>query len=392
MQYSHVAINLGKNYDSETSSFQPSKAGFYWFIFEAFGDQSGRISYAMRDIVTETSTDVQSTKSKSCALSRNDLRTLLPQSRLQMFSLYSYVVWKEDMYGMMWGGFNINDISTNPPIAFCVVRFRKLILATFSPTYKYFDFDVIQVNSGQSWNGRTHIFTAPVDGVYIFSFSASTERKLVFLNMVINYNRTGGLLPNDMSSQNKILMCSSNRDNVIQTVSGSAVVMLNKSDSAFIEREQDGSDMTDDYSQASFRGFLYAPPQNMTVAWSAQLNSYDPDKINNALALSFDDIVFDIGNVFARHDKSKITVPIGGVYYVTFKASLTLYNTAIVALFVDEKHLIEVRNEDDIRSYPTTYERSILVQLAVSNKLSIRLISGTSPLALTFTGFLVAPS
>ena len=68
---------------------------------------------------------------------------------------------------------NLDDLSCKPPVAFSVLKCSS-VLGNFVPRSPSspFQFDVVLINSGQCWNESLYIFTAPVDGIYSFSFGA----------------------------------------------------------------------------------------------------------------------------------------------------------------------------------------------------------------------------
>ena len=396
-QYSHMPINFGNNYDTVTNSFRPKRAGLYWFLFDSFTDGLGRINYTMEDVMTGESTSIFSMKSKMCVLSRTDLRNLQPQSRLQMYSTYRYLVWEDDMYGMAWGGFNLNDISTNPPIAFSVVSYnnslkinnRVINMTTSSNTTSYtliFNFNLVIVSTGQCWNNVTNTFTALVYGLYIFSFSANTKDKTACVSLVIEHVKKTSFKLITMYLASKL----TDGTDGIYFVSGSELVMMNANSTAQIFTLLN----KDRFDQASFRGFHYAPPNNTFVAWSTrnfenQVNHYSESKLRSFLS----EDVINIGNVFRENDTSKAIIPKSGVYYVIFKACLV--GNAKIGLYVDNRKQIEIAVEGN-QFAVSTYERNILLQLVAENSLSVRIIYGKIHMIKVirplFAGFLIAPS
>ena len=375
VEYNHVHINVGNSFDSVTNSFQPIKPGLFWFMFEVFSDYLGRIDYAMRDVTAENSTTgVTTTKTFLSLHSLNDLRCLQPASRLQMFSQYSFFVWQAEMNGMTWGGFNIDDISTNPTIAFNVMR-RSGELGMHSQNTPL-KFDIVLINSGQCWNDSNFIFTAPAEGVYIFSFSTSTTVSYVNIALAINANTKF----KDVIKLGQMNVYGK-KENTVKAISVSAVVKLQRDDTVFIQL----TDLVrkDIIGRTAFKGFLYAPPNNSFVAWSATRQF--PSPIDSVAIISCY-VSVNIGNVLRKRG-SEVIIPTDGVYYVTISAYLFQNNT--FALLIDGRKHTEITSGDFAL---VTRERSFLLRLMAGNILALRLLTKTKTslhLGLSFAGFTV---
>ena len=300
--FSSVLINVGNSYDTVTNSFKPSKAGYFWFVFDISADLSGKVNYWMRDITTGDISSISSSRNKLSILSRSDFKHLQPSSQLQMFSEHSYSVSKEGLKGISWGGFNIDEISMNPLIAFSVIQTENMFdtidhIIYSGRFYQQYIFNVVLVNLGQCWNATMNMFTATVRGAYIFSFSANTNNSNVLANLIIL---------NDFSKQfeSKTISLYSSQiliDGFSHTISGSEIVMLNKGDLTFLNFGLTKITLAEsyrDFRQTSFRGFFYSVPHNLSVIWLARLfkeSVSTSDKIfyineNKELDLIFEDI------------------------------------------------------------------------------------------------------
>ena len=196
VKFNHISINIGNAYVSSTDSFQPCKAGLYWFHFDMYSDNLGRTIYTMRDVTTgEDYSSIIANESTKSVRSLSDLRNVTSQAQLQMFSQYKHNLSNNVTFGMTWGGMRIDSISTDPPIAFSVVKqnnyiddISHIISKKLPSTKDALQFDFILVNSGQCWNEITDYFTAPATGIYILNFSTVTTIMNAVVHLVIKRN------------------------------------------------------------------------------------------------------------------------------------------------------------------------------------------------------------
>ena len=382
VQYSHVYINIGNCYDVVTHSFRPLRDGLYWFIFDTFADELGKVDYSMRELSKDPIvTSMYAEGFFKNAFSRSDLRHLQESSRLQMFSKYQYFVWEDGMYGITWGGFYIDNISSDPPIAFNVVSNNRIEKASFDTVMaEAFPFDLVRVNYGKCWNAITHTFTAPFDGIYFFSFStiATVSKVNVVLqygniSAIANYTLRERLYIKDSISLMEIglhassLMADYYAMNV-RSISGSTILEMTTGQSAFIFRKFNEEC---DFTQSSFRGFFYAPPTSKFVAWTAKMTR-DWNTFNQE-SIPFDIISVNIGGVFKNSNKSIVVIPKEGIYYITLNVNcVTPYKTA---LYVNKIKYFEVIAYKKDGGAFMGYERSALLKLAARDGMSLRVIS-----------------
>ena len=386
VQFNQIPINIGEKYDTETNSFQPLIAGLYWFLFDTFTNVVGNINYTLRDVITGDKAFIFVSEFKMGVIAQNYLGSVQPESRLQMFSQCPYYVWEQSMIGMSWGGFNIDNLSPSSPVAFSVLKHSSL-LGNFavSPPRSPFQFDVVFINSGQCWNEALHTFTAPVNGIYIFSFSTITTISNLEVILIINGKQS---VPSHFCRMITYFV-----DGEVLTICCSIVLLLTGGDSVYISwnfRPQ-----IDRYEQASFKGFLYAPPNNMSVVWSAAISRPSKLSVDDQRDITLTDVIINVGGVFRGNDTSKVIIPINGVYYVTFRALQPINVTA--ALFVNRRKHMEIISVGYFM-HTLTLERSFLLHLTTGNSLSLRLIAlsnkqtDTYIIQWLFTGLLVVQS
>ena len=390
LYFKYILINIQNGYDANSNSFQPPKAGLYWFLFDVSSNESIPAHYWISDSATGANTSIVKTKSTTKTLSQNNLFYVQPLSKLKIFAQNAINLTQVNLHALTWSGFYIETISSTPPIAFSVARLNESLLPN-----KALAFNVVYINIGQCWNDSTYVFIAPVSGVYIFSFSCTTKRLLGDINMVIN---NAHITPIQTSSLQKSTMIigvhGTTSINSVISVSGSAVIKLYKNDSAFIAK-----DSRNDYSQASLRGFLYSPVSDMFIAWSARLVKEEKRFTFDVLDdFNFEDISLNIGDVFKGDKNSTVIIPVDGIYYVTFQTAMIPSATITLSINGTELNEITLIEVSDKTYASGSYERSLLLQLTSGNKLSLSLrlqygksVFFTCDFSPVFAGFLVVP-
>ena len=398
VKFNHISINIGNTYVSSTDSFQPCKAGLYWFHFDTHFDNLGRTIYTMRDVTTgEDYSSIIANESTKSVRSLSDLRNVTSQAQLQMFSQCKHNLSSNVTFGMTWGGMSIDSISTDPPTAFSVIKQNSyiddisyIISEKLHYTKDALQFDFIFVNSGQCWNEITDSFTAPTTGIYILNFSTVTTINNAVVSFVIYRNISNLYF---QPGREDCYLAGMER-NTLRTHSCNAILKLEHGDSVHMKWQEvpPFSNINEWYYQASFKGFLYAPTNQISIVWDARLNIESYNDISKDLVLH--DVLVNIGEVFKSNDTSKVFIPKTGVYYVIFK-TYRLPSDFAVALFVNGSKTLEITS---INSIYDSCERNILLQLAAGTCLSLRSTVNctntkcSSELILGIAGFLVLQS
>ena len=390
-----ISINIGNTYVSSTDSFQPCKAGLYWFHFDTHSDNLGRTIYTMGDVTTgKDYSSINAKESTKSVRSLSDLRNVTSQAQLQMFSECKHNLSNNITFSMTWGGMSIDSISTDLPIAFIVVKQYSYVdeisytMSKKQPCSKdALQFDFILVNTGQCWNEITDSFTAPATDIYILNFSTVTTIMNALVHLVISRNIS------DLYNKEvrEWYYYAGMEINTLKTHSCNAMLKFGQGDSVYIEWFEGPyfSNMYKTFNQASFKGFLYAPTDQISIAWYArvQVGRY----IDILKDLVFDDVLVNIGEVFKSNDTSKVFIPKSGIYNVIFK-TYKLPKDFAVALFVNGSKNLKIRSSN---SFLDSLERSILLQLEAGTCLSLRSPANctneerSSNLGLGIAGFLV---
>ena len=299
---------------------------------------------------------------------------------------------------LTWVGFNVDEISSKPPRAFNVIRKNGVWNA--SMLVNAFPFEIVLINSEQCWNDKTSTFTAPVEGVYIFSFSATITSGSINSVIMLNKMQRQNTAPKQNSTLSIIPLCSahlSEADVDVVTISGSAIVVMAANDFAFIF-----SCTLNNFIQVSFLGFLYSPVNSLSIAWSTRFDWNIPIQnqvdVNNLFNIDFNDIVLNIGNVIRNNNKRDMLFPIDGIYYITYRVS-ELLPSVTINMLINRNISSQIEIDGNTFKINLTHEQVFVLKQVADDILSFQIslqvyaceFSGTIFHALLVTGFLIAP-
>ena len=350
----------------------------------------------MYDLTTGNSISIINAGSGVRSLSQYDLLNLQQGNRLNMAAQFNNFRLENTVYRMEWTGFNLADISINQPVAFKVMHYKKIV--EYSRMSTVFKFNLVLINMGSCWDNATGMFTALVDGIYIFSFSVTTKAITDNVKMAIipkNHDASMSCISSQTICMLKFSQLGTNEDQVI-TVSSSVVLKLNKNVSTFI-----CSDLynTNEYDQALFRGFLYSPPNSKFFVWSVLATNITelikPSGIFSKIIVAFNKIVINTGNVIKCNDSCSVIIPTDGIYYVTVNTPPIRYAHVVLIVGPSEQREFTIAEDGQIMNC-IQYEYSLVLKLAAFDNLSLR-VGGYAfdntieeHNGLRFAGFLIA--
>jgi hypothetical protein len=169
-------VNIGEGYDSPTGKFVVPKSGLYWLFIGINSNAEGRADYSIRYSHTTQRTGLLGCNNRKLVLawSRDDLRYLQAGTQAYVSSKYLPSAHDNDKYAIVWGAFSINNLfdgQQQPAVAFSVLNKRHC----YSPFYNPIPFFDVVVNVGNGWKSKQHGFSAPLDGIYVFSYSVAAS-------------------------------------------------------------------------------------------------------------------------------------------------------------------------------------------------------------------------
>ena len=307
-----------------------------------------------------------------------DFIYILPQGSVITMNLVTGIGYSADMKQVLWSVFLLDNLMCSL-VAFCVgiaTSYTQTGLINFSTSF---------VNVGYAFNITTNTFTAPSNGIYVFSLSCGAESGQPYIVLLCTNTTTDkspncyGLVKNSTSHNGRDM---SSRTFAISLVTGDkAYVSLNK-----------GRLFSDEGIQTSFAGFLYEPLNGRKVIWSVHQNSSMSGQYN---PFPFNVVSVNIGNGWKTANNTFVA-PYSGVYQLHMTA------TAQSLLKVDYKLwwkgivYASIYTGTTVHNGPETKSRSIMVEASAGDTFFISTTAATNLYSsafnlISFGGFLVSP-
>ncbi|XP_062592276.1 cerebellin-3-like [Saccostrea cucullata] len=135
------------------------------------------------------------------------------------------------------------DISRKRQISGVVAFYAYLSSTEPSPSVHHtIIFDYVKTNTGEAYNRHNGMFTAPADGVYVFSWSTySQQHGAIYTEMVVNSAVIGSALSD------------SNSVNIVAAATGNVVVEISRNDVVYIRTNSVNHGAGDILSFARYR-------------------------------------------------------------------------------------------------------------------------------------------
>lgn len=126
------------------------------------------------------------------------------------------MIWKESSYIYIYNiHFSLGD---SGHIAFCAYMTTREISPSLHHT---FVFDSVKANIGSAYNSISGLFTAPANGVYVFSWTIfSSSNSFIFTQIVVNSNALDSMITDsehvaDTHSGTKVIVVGLNRGDIV---------------------------------------------------------------------------------------------------------------------------------------------------------------------------------
>ena len=239
-------------------------------------------------------------------------------------------------------------------------------------------FDIESVNLGGAWNLMTNKFTAPLNGVYVFSLNCVAYFGQGFeLEVVVNNDVRYGLFYDSTINE------------YYDITSRTFAVMLTAGDTVFVHLMY-GNFRSDGF-MTSFMGFLYEPMDGCKVIWSVHRTSGISGEYN---ILSFDTISANVGGGWNALSNTFV-VPYAGIYQLHLSSTSSaacqnffnlIWNGAVYAGI---KISTTTHNGIITRSRSITVEASIGDTFNIATPFAANLHSNSYKL-ISFTGYFLS--
>jgi hypothetical protein len=380
--FNGVLVNTRKNSFSEsTGIFTTPRTGLYWFhlettyanintsrevihnLMQVNGSQSiAQLRISCRDVVS------------ALILSRDDLRHLHQNDQLYTTSTSNSLLSASNTYTTAWFGFELTKVLGTEPVVFSVANSKS--------AQGIIQFSNVLVSIGYCWDEVKSVFNAPMDGVYVFSFSyyaITSPRSNVDLKLMRMRNRSPTISRlRDVNAQcSQCEQCST-------TVSLSAVLYLKARDQIYLEKPTfiPKAFQYQEPNSDSFKGFLYAPPKAHHIVWSL----FGTEQIKESTeSTSPYYIKFSVSNLtspiyFADENKSRLNIRVSGIYYVAIATRFCATNPdwrCVVGLYSNESMLFKTLPVSKDSNECMRQEQALLLPLQQGDNLSVRVLTGT---------------
>ena len=304
-------------------------------------------------------------------ISRDFIFTLAQGSRVYL-NLMAGTAVSDAMKQTSWSAFLLDDLMY-PVITFFVG------LNSSSSTAGKIDFTSTIVNVGNAWDSQMDMFTAPQNGIYVFSLSCGAVSGqaydvLIFINNIISHEMTITKISHsgeDMAS----------RTIAVQLAAGDIVDL----------RLQWGSLFSSGGLETSFAGFLYEPVNGQKVIWSVhQTNNI----VGQCSPFPFNDVTVNFGNGWNTTSNSFV-VPFAGVYQLHFTVTLQPFSIIDFRLIWNNVAYTNIFSDSTVNNGVDIKSRSIMIKASVGDTLYLS-TTGTANLfstanrLISFTGLLIS--
>ena len=364
-----VRSNIGNAFDAKTYIFITPRCGLYWFNLNfkistklsADISIAGTQSFPSLGLLKADNMSIDTVDRQSC----DDIVWLSSRSQIYITSpLYSILEMTS------WIGFKLDDW-LNILIVFNVYQ-NSTIITPSSPNPV--PFTLVTVNEGESWDATTYKFSAPIDGVYIFSYNTAS---------IANTPTSFNLVKDGIVSYNADSNYTGSAG--VDSASRSVPVRLNRGQRVWVT----GNGMMsygNRYKLSSFKGFFYSPVQGTQVVWSVHTT--------NAHLQGSNPVVFPIiesnqGNAWVS-SSNKVVIKVAGTYYVNIvgtqqpMAGISLH----VLLNGNLEAIILFKSWQAYNGF-VTREMADILQLKVNDELHVNANGGEYQGYISFCGFLL---
>ena len=370
--FQQITAVRGSSYNLSTGYFTPQTSGTYVFHLSSAVPNGTTIKLDIEGDGLDVEINRQTTKHNGWDTTSRDVIYTLTQGAQILLNLNGGSSVSDQLRQTSWSAFLLDTIMS-PVITFSAGLNGG---TTMNGIVNYTN---TLVNVGNAWNLTTDTFTAPRNGIYVFSVSCGvrageTFKVYIYLNSFVIFQ---------LSSLNS-------EQNGTDVFSRTFAVSLSAGDTVHTYLVN-GNIFSSPAYQTSFAGFLYEPLNGRKVIWSVhQTNNinieYNP--------FPFDDVNVNIGNGWNSSNNSFVA-PFAGVYQLHLTATSMASSQIDFRLYWNNVAYANIYSTTTKYNMPVTRSRAIMIDAAagdtffIATSSSTRLSSNLYRL-ISFTGFLIS--
>ena len=360
----------GSSYSLSTGYFTPQKSGTYVFHVSSAIPARAYLNLDIRGGWLDADIFRTTSNNNGWDTTSRDVIYTFTQGTQIFLDLNDGSSASELLKQTSWSAFLLDNVMS-PVIAFCAGRNSGT-----TSTGKV-DYTNTLVNVGNAWDLTRDIFTAPRNGIYVFSVSCGLlahkeVELLIYINSISMFN----------------LLAKDTTHNGTDTVSRTFAVSLSAGNTVYTSLANGGM-YSDLANQISFAGFLYEPLNGRKIIWSVH-QTYSISGEYNPFPFNVVDI--NIGNGW-NSTTNIFVAPYAGVYQLHLTA--TSYTSSPINFILYWQGVAYANIYITTTNYngSVTRSRAIMIDAAAGDTFSIGssyyLFSSSNRL-ISFTGFLIS--
>ena len=316
--FTDIILDDSGSFNLSTSEFTPPLTGLYCLHWSISLKNKNYIDISLNggphtpDIIKYGSQSIDD------ITSRDELVTLASKQK-KLFLSSDYDTIHSDSGPTSFSGFHL-DSTMNPAIAFSFGR------STVTSNYGTIPFDIVVVDTHNSWNYGQHTYTIPQDGTYVITLMTATNKDIMSRSRIRLYNDLKFITGINCANQ-----CKYTSREI--TLSKTVIIACKKRSKLYASLENNEPIYSDFRYHTALMGFLYTPQDGTPVAWSVA-RSISFKCYNDACIINYNHVFVNDGNGWLA-DNNTFIAPMPGVYYVHMATSITRGSDVLPQLLVN---------------------------------------------------------
>ena len=374
--FDQLIAQRGQSYNLTTGYFKPQVSGTYVFHLSSAIPPLKPINLAIqKNSVYANIYRTTISHNGWDTTSRNAIYNLAKDTQIYLNLSFGFAGCGP-MRQASWSVFLLDNL-VQPLVTFWVGRTSSLT------TIGKIDYTSMIVNVGSAWDMTTNKFTAPYNGVYVFSLNCGAlggqgYDVYVYVNNVVTH----------------AMALTSTSHNGIDISSRTFAISLMAGDVVFSGLSW-GMLFSDTGYETSFSGFLYEPRNVLKVIWSVHQTTNTNSQSN---PLPFDDVAVNVGNGW-NAVTNKFAAPHSGVYqlHLTLTSNVPVQGQLNFLLVWNNVNYANIFIDKTNQNGRETRSRSIMIDASAGDQFWIAINANrtnyytNSNKLISFTGFFLSP-